>query len=508
MDWLELSVAADPEAMESLSELFARFVSGGITIDEPYTLSNDGQSYAITPGAPVTVHAYLPLDETAAEKQQQIEEGLWYLARIGPASIGELHVRTLKEEDWANAWKEHYHVLHLGARIVIKPSWREYAPQPGEIVLELDPGMAFGTGLHPTTRMCLIALEEFIRPGMRVLDVGTGSGILAIAAAKLGAAHIDALDVSSVAVDVARANAAANGVGDRVQVSLGSLDPQRAATGYDLVVANIIARTIADLAPQLVVALAPGAPLIAGGIIGGRVDEPALALAAAGLVDLTMRQEGDWVTLIGRCPNRSDSAAKADLTRPTDHAPLTEEQLRAVTVGELKPLSGQILIVDYDPDWPQLFAAEAGNIRAALGERARQIEHIGSTAVPGLAAKPIIDILLVVEDPADEASYIPALEKIGYVLRIREPEFFEHRMLRGTNPDVNLHVFPPGCQEIDRYLILRDWLRSNAADRALYMRTKRELSQRDWKYVQNYADAKTEVVEAIIARALAHQTGR
>jgi len=302
MDWLEMSVEADPEAVESLSELFSRFVSGGIAIDEPYTLSDDGQAYQITPGAPVTVHAYLPLDAEATEKRRRIEEGLWYLARISPAHIGELRTRALKEEDWANAWKAHYYVTHIGARIVIKPSWREYTPQPAEIVLELDPGMAFGTGLHPTTRMCLIALEEYVRPGMHVLDVGTGSGILAIAAARLGAAQVDALDISSVAVEAAQANVAANGVSDRVQVTLGSLEPHHAHGPYELVVANMTARAIAGLAPQLVGALAPGAPLIASGIIGGRVDEPSLALMAAGLTNLATRQEGDWITLIGYRP--------------------------------------------------------------------------------------------------------------------------------------------------------------------------------------------------------------
>ncbi len=181
----------------------------------------------------------------------------------------------------------------------------------------------------------------------------------------------------------------------------------------------------------------------------------------------------------------------------------TEEQLRAVTVGELKPLTGGIVVADYDPRWPEMFTVEAAKIRAALGERVVLLEHAGSTSVPGLAAKPILDIVLVVADPADEAAYVPALEAAGYTLRIREPEWYQHRMLRGTEPDVNLHVFGVGCEEVDQMLLMRDWLRENDADRELYAQTKRELAQKNWTYVQNYADAKTEVVRAILARARA-----
>ena len=179
----------------------------------------------------------------------------------------------------------------------------------------------------------------------------------------------------------------------------------------------------------------------------------------------------------------------------------TEEELRAVTIGALQPHSSTVLIVDYDPEWPHQFAVEAAKIRAALGEGALLLEHVGSTSVPGLAAKPILDILLVVADSADEPSYIPDLERAGYVLRTREPEWFEHRVLKGVEPAVNLHVFSPGCPETERMLLMRDWLRAHGDDRALYEQTKRELAQRTWKYVQNYADTKTEVVEAILARA-------
>jgi GrpB-like predicted nucleotidyltransferase (UPF0157 family) len=188
--------------------------------------------------------------------------------------------------------------------------------------------------------------------------------------------------------------------------------------------------------------------------------------------------------------------------QPLDnHIPRTEEEIRAYTIGELKPLSSRILIVEYDPHWPDLFAREADRLWSLLGSRALRIEHAGSTSVPGLAAKPIIDLLLVVADSAAEDAYVPALEGAGYVLRIREPNWYQHRMFKGSDTDINLHVFSSGCPEIDHMLLFRDWLRGNAADRDLYAHTKLALAQKDWKYVQNYADAKVVVIEEIIARA-------
>jgi len=188
-------------------------------------------------------------------------------------------------------------------------------------------------------------------------------------------------------------------------------------------------------------------------------------------------------------------------SRPTGQPPMIEEQLRAVTVGELEPLSGRVLLVEYDPDWPAQFLREAERIRSALGARALSVEHIGSTSVPGLAAKPVIDVLLVVRDSADEAGYVPALEGAGYVLRIREPSWHEHRLLKRSNPEINLHVFSADCPEIGRVLKFRDRLRNNPADRELYASTKRDLARRAWKFMQNYADAKTAVIEEILGRA-------
>jgi GrpB-like predicted nucleotidyltransferase (UPF0157 family) len=172
-----------------------------------------------------------------------------------------------------------------------------------------------------------------------------------------------------------------------------------------------------------------------------------------------------------------------------------------VTVGSPTPLTGPIEIRDYDPAWPRRYEREAARVTGALGERVRRLEHVGSTSVPGLPAKPVIDIVLEVPDCADEAAYVPDLEAAGYALRIREPDWFEHRLLRGPDDGVNLHVFSAGCPETDRMVAFRDHLRANPADRDLYARTKRDLAAREWKYMQQYADAKTAVVSEILARA-------
>lgn len=178
-----------------------------------------------------------------------------------------------------------------------------------------------------------------------------------------------------------------------------------------------------------------------------------------------------------------------------------ERRIRSVTVGEPQRLNDVIDLRASDAAWPRQYAREEERVITVLRERALRLEHVGSTAVPGLAAKPIIDILLVVADSSDEASFVPDMENAGYVLRIREPEWHEHRMFKGPDANINLHVFSTGCPEIDRMIKFRDHLRTDSADRELYERTKRELASRRWTYVQEYADAKTTVVEAIIARA-------
>jgi ribosomal protein L11 methyltransferase len=342
VSWLELSVDVDPEAVESVSELLAQEgYNGGVVIDQPILPDVDGPEYAYDTSRPVTLRTYLPLDEHAAAAQARIEHALWHLGRMRP--VGLLRVQQLEEQDWADAWKQHYTIQRIGEYTVVVPSWLEYTAQPGDLVLQLDPGMAFGTGLHPTTQLCITLLERYVRPGSCVLDLGCGSGILAITAAKLGAHAVLALDTDPIAVDATRENAVRNGVAERVQVAAGSLgggaalghwlypttDDRRPTTddrhegqstddrrpiaddgyegrwsvvggpwSYDVIVANIIARVLAALAEGMAAALAPGGMLIVSGIIAEREDEAVAAFAAAGLVPRERHQEGDWVALV------------------------------------------------------------------------------------------------------------------------------------------------------------------------------------------------------------------
>ncbi|GAC1616835.1 MAG: 50S ribosomal protein L11 methyltransferase [Ktedonobacteraceae bacterium] len=303
MRWLELTVQAHPEAIESVSELLSQHTSGGVAIEEPIELFDEGQEYRVVTGKPVLVHAYLPIDGKEEEARQRIAEGLWHLSSLGSHFVGELYTHTVNEEDWANAWKDYFHVTHIGQRLVIRPSWREYTPKPHEVVLTLDPGMAFGTGLHPTTRMCLEQVEQRVHTGMKVLDVGTGSGILAIAAAKLGAESVYAIDNSSVAVESARANAEMNDLGERIKVVLGVLDDAEAtrmAGHYDFVIANIIAHVIGSIAPQLAQVVSPTGLLVVSGIIEARRHDAEDPLLAADLELVEQVMIDDWMALVLR----------------------------------------------------------------------------------------------------------------------------------------------------------------------------------------------------------------
>jgi ribosomal protein L11 methyltransferase len=326
VSWLELSVDVDPEAVDSVSELLAQEgYNGGVVIDQPIISGADGPEYIYDTSRPVTLRTYLLLDEHAEAARARIEQALWHLGRMRP--IGTLRVQQIEEQDWADAWKQHYTIQRIGEYTVVVPSWLEYAAQPSDLVLRLDPGMAFGTGLHTTTQLCVALLERYVRPGSHVLDLGCGSGILAIAAAKLGAETVLALDTDPIAVDTTRENIARNDVADRIQVAAGSLGggvalghwlygamneeretmngPDDAAHRssliahrFDIIVANIIARVLVALAADMAAALAPGGLLIASGIIAERKDEVVAAFAAAGLAPVERRQDGDWVALV------------------------------------------------------------------------------------------------------------------------------------------------------------------------------------------------------------------
>lgn len=179
----------------------------------------------------------------------------------------------------------------------------------------------------------------------------------------------------------------------------------------------------------------------------------------------------------------------------------TDDYLASVTIGVRKPLHGTIYLAPHDPAWASSFVELAARVRNALADQVLLLEHVGSTSVAGLSAKPVIDIALAVADSTDEPAYVPALEKQGFDLRVREPDWFEHRLFRCPNIDGNLHVFTAGCEEITRMLVFRDWLRTHDDERRKYENTKRELASRTWRHVQNYADAKSEVVREILGRA-------
>jgi ribosomal protein L11 methyltransferase len=297
--------------------------NGGVAVEQPFIGSPDGPEYTLDTAKPVVVRTYVPLDEHAEAARARLDQGLWALGMMRP--VGDLQMRTLEEDDWANAWKAHYPIQRIGKRTVIVPSWLEYEPQPDDVVLHLDPGMAFGTGLHPTTQLCLKLLERYTQPNMRTMDLGCGSGILAIAAAKLGAQPVLALDNDPIAVQATIENVERNGVQDIVTTAEGSLGPgaqlghwlgsdwatkQRQATPgngpvafepdaeFDLIVANILANVHVLLAPHLAKAIKSGGLLVTSGIIADREADVAEAFAAAGLEQIERQGEGEWVTLV------------------------------------------------------------------------------------------------------------------------------------------------------------------------------------------------------------------
>jgi ribosomal protein L11 methyltransferase len=299
-EWLEVCVMTEPETAEAVSEVLSRYAPNGVAIEQLARDIGLGADEGVSQDLEqiVAVRAYVSMVDEVDRKKQQIEEALWHLSQI--AHIPEPTFRIVAESDWANAWREHYHVAHLGERFVIKPSWREYEAQPNEIVLELDPGMAFGTGLHPTTQMCLAAIEKYARPEMLTLDLGTGSGILAIGAAKLGVKSIVAIDNDPVAVKAAIENVQLNHVEAAVQCSVGSLT-EAAAETYDLIVVNILARVIITMCEdRLGRVVRSGGLAIFAGLIDTQEYGVREALTSQGLSVIDRLQDKDWVCLIAR----------------------------------------------------------------------------------------------------------------------------------------------------------------------------------------------------------------
>jgi ribosomal protein L11 methyltransferase len=307
--WLELAVTCDPEAVEAVSEILARAAPGGVSVEPGFTLVDEGLGAAIDPLAPATVRAYLPARDAVAARwaADEVDRALGHLQAFGLREIGELRTHVVHEADWATAWKRHVGVLRIGRRIVIRPTWRRHHRQPGDVVIAMDPGMVFGTGLHPTTRLCLAGIERWADEGLlgsgpaRLLDVGCGSGILAIAAGLLGASALVGVDTDPIAIEATLANARRNRVARRLRAWQGSL-PSRAGP-FDLVAANLIASVLISLAGDLAAELQPGGRLLASGIFVDRETAVRVAFEDAGLHVLRRDAEGDWVALeAGRLP--------------------------------------------------------------------------------------------------------------------------------------------------------------------------------------------------------------
>jgi ribosomal protein L11 methyltransferase len=304
--WLELAVEADLEAVETVSEIFGRVAKGGTSVEPGFELVDEGLGARVDPSRPATVRGYVPAGDVSAAEgaAADVAAALGHLQAFGIRPIGELRTRLVHEADWVEAWKAYFPVLRIGERLVIRPTWRRHRAVDGEVVVALDPGMAFGTGLHPTTRLCLAALERMALDGRlrdaRVLDVGCGSGILAIAALKLGATSALGVDTDPIAIEATLGNARRNGLGRRlrsVERSLPSGEPP-----VDIVLANLIAGLLVALAAPLRDELRSGGTLLASGIIADREDEVRGALEGAGLAITARTADGDWVALEARRP--------------------------------------------------------------------------------------------------------------------------------------------------------------------------------------------------------------
>lgn len=305
MEWLEIDVRVPAEDVEAVSDILIEMGNGGVVIEDPalilqYESETHPDEWAV-PGrpkadGPVHVKAYLPFED---DESALVGKMLILRERLTCMSDPLISYSKVAEEDWAEVWKKYYKPVRVGQKLVIKPSWEDYRPLAGDLVIEMDPGMAFGCGTHATTALCLKLLEKYVRLGVTVYDIGTGSGILALAAARLGAGRVLAADTDPVACRTAAENVERNNAGGIVSVTQGSL-AELAAGGADLIVANIIADVIAGLAPGVAAALRPGGIFIASGIILDRAEMVRSALAAAGLTICEAPEDGLWVALAAK----------------------------------------------------------------------------------------------------------------------------------------------------------------------------------------------------------------
>jgi ribosomal protein L11 methyltransferase len=301
MRWIEVSMEVDGEAAEAVADVLQRYGHQGVAIEQAGFYIETWED-EVPPADRLTVRAYLPEDERAETAKQQLEEALWHLGKLYPMPTPQYKV--IDEEDWAEAWKANYHPLRLGRHLFIRPLWIEQSGEPGDIVIALDPGQAFGTGTHPSTQLVLEAAEDLLEnwPGAKVLDLGCGSGILSIAAVKMGAAQVLALDTDPIAVRATQENAAANGVADQITAQTGSLDSLiHAATRFDLALVNILAKVIVGMCKQgLGNVIRPGGVGVFGGIIQEQADEVETALRSTGLTPYKRRFSGEWVVIEAR----------------------------------------------------------------------------------------------------------------------------------------------------------------------------------------------------------------
>ncbi|MBP2626370.1 MAG: Ribosomal protein methyltransferase [Firmicutes bacterium] len=309
MKWTEVSIQTTHEAADMVANIFHDLGSSGVVIEDPELVNSYLRSgrwdYSDIPveinTEIVVVKAYLPADEHLDDKLGLFEEKIQELVSYGiNKGTGITKCREIMEEDWASSWKEFFHPIKVGERIVIKPSWEDYVSMDGDLVIELDPGMAFGTGTHHTTAMCCRVLEEVVQPGHVVFDVGTGSGILAVAAAKLGASHVEAADYDTVAVRVAKENVVINNVQNLVQVVQSDLFAGITTGQADVIIANIIADIVIKLLGDIPIRLKDDGVFIASGIITERLSDVTTAMLTQNLVIDKVIEEGGWVAIVAR----------------------------------------------------------------------------------------------------------------------------------------------------------------------------------------------------------------